>query len=171
MIGNIPSGATHDSSNPHSGSYEANLNNVTPGSNVNVQQQTAIGTVTPGVEYTLSFYTEFQGVGGGVGQAQLEFMNSSGGILSGSPTFISLPTTATNFGTPAGYQLTSQDFTAPTDASEIFLSFNAVTGANNGDTSHVYVDDVSFAPVPEPTSLTVLAAGSTIILGRRRTNR
>lgn len=166
-------GSGRDSTNPHNGSFEADLNNVTPGNNANVQEQTAFGSVTAGLQYTLSFYSEFQGVGGGIGQAQFEFMNSTGGILPGYPQFINLPTTASDFGIPAGYQLTTQEFTAPANASAVFLSFNAVTGANTGDTSHAYVDDVSVAApaVPEPASLGVLGVGVVALLGRRRRSR
>src|SRR5581483_8973123 len=69
------SGATQDGTNPHGGSFEAFLNNQAEANNVNVQQQTAVGSVTPGVQYTLSFFSEFQGANGGIGQAQFEFMN------------------------------------------------------------------------------------------------
>ena len=166
-------GASQDNSNPYSGSFEADLNNTVQASNVNVFQQTAFGSVTPGTQYTHSFYSEFQGANGGIAQAQFEFMNSSAGILPGSPSFINLPTTSSNFGTPAGYQLTSQNFTAPTGASAVFLAFNAITGAVTGSFSHAYIDNVSLAPAaptPEPASLGILAIGaaSLLVLRRRR---
>ena len=166
-------GASQDNTNPYSGSFEADLNNTVEASNANVFQQTAFGSVTQGTQYTLSFYSEFQGANGGIAQAQFEFMNSTGGILPGSPSFINLPTTTSNFGTAAGYQLTSQNFTAPTGASAVFLSFNAITGATTGSVSHAYIDNVSLspqAPTPEPASLGILAIGaaSLLVLRRRR---
>lgn len=167
------SGASQDNSNPYSGSFEANLNNTTEATNANVFQQTAFGSVTAGTQYTFSFYSEFQGGNGGIAQAQIEFMPSGGGVI-GAPTFINLPTTATGFGTAAGYQLTSQNITAPTGASAAFVSFNAITGAVTGSFSHAYIDNVSLAPpalTPEPTSLGILAIGaaaSLLVLRRRR---
>lgn len=162
--------ALRDSTNPYSGSFEANLNNTTEATNSSVFQQTAFGSVTGGTSYTLSFYSEFQGANGGIAQAQFEFMNSAGGILPGSPSFISLPTTTSNFGVPAGYALTSQNFTAPTGASAVFLAFNAITGAVTGSVSHAYVDNVSLAAVstPEPASFAVLAIGAVSLLALRR---
>ena len=154
-------GAGRDGTNPHSGSFSANLNNTTEANNANVQQQTAFGSITPGTEYTLGFWAQAEYGVGGIGQAQVAFMNSTGGILPGSPQFINIPTSA-------AYANFTQNFTAPANASALFLAFNAVTGAVAGSTSHVFVDDVSFAPIPEPTALSLAAIGAAGLLRRRR---
>lgn len=154
-------GAGRDGSNVHSGSFSANLDNVTQGSNANVLQQTDAGTITPGTTYVLKYWAQGSYGVGGIGQAQLSFMNAGAGILPGSPTFINIPASA-------GYVQYSQTFTAPANASRLFLAFNAVTGAVQGSTSHLYVDDVSFSIVPEPATLSVLAASGSLLFRRRR---
>jgi hypothetical protein len=159
--------ALRDTTNPHSGSFEANLLQSTSGGNTNTFQQTPVGSVIPGAQYTLSYYIEYDGVGGGIAQVQSEFMNSTGGVI-GAPTFVNYFNTSPNFGTPAGYQLETANFTAPANASAFFFLVGAVTGANEGDTSHVYLDDVSMTAVPEPVSFGLLAAAVIMLLACRR---
>jgi hypothetical protein len=159
--------AVRDTTNPHTGSFEANLDQATSGGNTNVFQQTPVGSVSPGVQYTLTYYIEYNGVGGGIAQVQTEFMNSTGGII-GAPSFTNYFGTSPNFGTPAGYQLETATLTAPANASAFFFLTGAITGANVGDTAHVYLDDVSLAsPVPEPTSFGLLAVSAVALLRRR----
>src|SRR3954447_21972735 len=66
-------GSGRDSTNPHSGQFEANLNNVSQASNANVQQQTAFGSITPGTTYTLDFWAQADYGVAGIGQAQIGF--------------------------------------------------------------------------------------------------
>src|SRR3954452_24009866 len=68
-------GAGRDGTNVHGGSFAANLNNVTEASNANVQEQTAFGSITPGTSYTLKFWAQEANGIGGIGQAQVAFMN------------------------------------------------------------------------------------------------
>ena len=88
-------------------------------------------------------------------------MNNVGGILPGFPQFINIPTFAT-------YTQMTQNFTAPVNASALFLAFNAVTGAVPSSTSHLRVDDVTFTAVPEPASISLLGA---VALGMTRRHR
>lgn len=155
------SGGGRDGTNVHAGSFAANLNNTTEGANTNVQQQTPFGSVSAGTNYTLSFWAQGQYGVGGIGQAQVAFMNSGGGILAGYPQFINIPASA-------NYQLFSQSYTAPAGSSAFFIAFNAVTGAVTGSTSHLYIDDVALGSVPEPTSLAALGLGAVALRRRRK---
>jgi hypothetical protein len=130
-------GALRDGANPRTGAFAANLDNLAEAANVNVQQQTAPGSITPGAEYALSFWAQADYGVSGVGQVQLAFLNAAGNILPGSPQFINIPPTAS-------YAAYAQNFTAPASASALFLGFNSVTGAVTGATAHLFVDDVSF---------------------------
>jgi hypothetical protein len=152
-------GAGRDGTNVHSGSFSADLNNVTEANNANVQEQTPFGSVSAGTTYTLSYWAQGSYGVGGIGQAQVAFMDSGGGILPGYPQFINIPASA-------GYVQYMQNFTAPANSSALFLAFNSVTGAVQGSTAHVFVDDVNFAPVPEPTAMALFGFGA-LGLGRR----
>lgn len=131
-------GAVRDASMPHSGSFAANLENLSEATNVNVFQQTAAGSIVPGTQYALRFWAQADYGVSGVGQVQLAFLNAGGNILPGSPQFLNIPPSASY----VEYQHT---FMAPVNAAAVFLGVNSVTGAVTGATSHVYVDDVSFA--------------------------
>jgi hypothetical protein len=130
-------GAIRDTSMPHSGSFAANLENFSEATNVNVQQQTAVGSIVPGTEYELSFWAQAEYGVSGVGQVQLAFLNANGNILPGSPQFFSIPASAS-------YVEYEQNFMAPANSAALFLGVNSVTGAVMGASAHVYVDDVSF---------------------------
>jgi len=154
-------GSGRDGTNPHSGQFEANLDNITQASNANVQQQTAFGSIVPGTTYTLDFWAQANYGVGGIGQAQVAFLDSSAGILPGSPQFFNIPTSAS-------YAHYTQNYVAPPNSSALFLAFNSVTGAITGSTAHVYVDDARFAAVPEPAALSVIGFSAFGLLRRRR---
>jgi hypothetical protein len=155
-------GAVRDNSKPRSGLFAANLNNTSQAQNTNVQQQTLNGTILAGTDYTFTFFAQAEYGVSGIGQAQVAFLNSAGGILPGSPQFI-------NIGASQNYVEYTQNFTAPANASALFLGFNAVTGAVAGASSHVYIDDVRFTAIPEPTSACLLGlAGLCFVVSRWR---
>ncbi len=153
-------GATRDSSSPRTGLFAANLNNTAQAANANVQQVTLPGSVLPGSTYVLSFWARASYGVSGIGQSQLAFLNSAGNILPGSPQFSNIPESA-------GYVRYTQNFIAPANSSAIFLGFNAVTGAVSGASSQVFLDDVRFAVIPEPASITAIGLVAAFMRRRR----
>ena len=153
-------GALRDGTSVQSGSFAANLMNTSQGANVNVSQQTLPGSITPNTNYTLSFWSQAQYAVAGEGQLQIGFMNSGGGYLA-PPQFFQIPASS-------GYVLNTSSFTSPAGASLLFLGFNAVTGAVGGASSQLFIDDVRFAVVPEPTSVAALGLSALVLRRRRR---
>ena len=152
-------GGVRDSVSVHSGQFAADLNNTAQGANVNVQQQTLFGSITPGSTYSLNYWTKASYGVAGEGQLQIAFLNSGGLLLPGYPTFSQIPASAS-------YTLGTKSLTAPAGASAFFVAFNAVTGAVPGASSQLFVDDVSLT-VPEPATLAALSL-ATVALKRRR---
>ena len=156
-------GAARDGTSVRSGSFAANLTNTAEAQNVNVFQQTLVGSVTPGTAYNLSFYSRAAYGVAGEGQLQVGFMNAGGGLLPGSPSFFQIPASAS-------FVLNTRSLTAPANSSQFFIAFNAVTGAVTGASSVLFIDDVSMAAVqvPEPASLAAIGAGAAMLMRRRR---
>lgn len=133
------SGAIRGSASVHGGSFAADMNNLAEATNVNVFQQTTPGSIAAGTQYTLSYWALADYGVSGIGQVQLAFLNEAGNILPGSPQFTNIPASAS-------FVNYTHNFTAPINASALFVAFNSVTGAVTGATAHLVVDDVSFTP-------------------------
>ena len=69
---------------------------------------------------------------------------------------------------PGGYTLNTLNLTTPAGTDHVQVEFDAVVGAINGSSTTINLDDVSFAVVPEPTSLALLAIGAGSLAVRRR---
>jgi hypothetical protein len=72
---------------------------------------------------------------------------------------------------PAGYTLNTLNLTFPANTNHVQVEFDAIVGAISGSSTTINLDDVSLAPVPEPTSalaLGGLAALATSVRRRRR---
>ncbi|MEM1445499.1 MAG: PEP-CTERM sorting domain-containing protein [Planctomycetota bacterium] len=149
---------TSDSSE---GVWAAEIFNNDQGSAAVVKQANiGIGVVNPGDDITIKFDAKGSFAEGGVSFAEFFSEVDGGGtssaeILGGAP----LPLTDS-------YQTFMFTTTAGGDVSGgITLQFTATTGANQGSTAVVFIDNVSV--VPEPASLGLLGLGGLALLRRR----
>ena len=151
--------------NPHSGSfnYEALLASVGAGPVVQFNQSAI--PVTGSSVYTFSFWADrLAGSAGDVEQYNIQFFNASSGFVG--------QTGYQNFtpGANVYAQTVVNGVTAPATAATatIFLHFAGAAAPSLSAT--IDVDDVSFATVPEPTTVTLVGLGllGAIALGRKR---
>lgn len=133
-----------------------------------IQQQTLVGSVIGGQTYDFSFYTKGNAGPGTVAFYEVSWFDgdgSDGGGPQGSATGLQ------NFSPSLGgtyTQVTNNGLVAPASADSVFVQIRLVTGAFDGAIGSAYVDDVSFAPIPEPSSTGLAALGAAAFLLRRR---
>ncbi|MBC8108188.1 MAG: PEP-CTERM sorting domain-containing protein [Anaerolineae bacterium] len=152
-----------DSTQPHGGLFDAQFTGSSQGGGANAAlfQITGPGTVSPGA-YTLNFWAKTTFVGpSGVGFYQVLYFNAANGVVGNSGI-----QNITN--SPAGYTLNTLNLTAPAGTDHVQVEFDAIVGAIDGSSTTINLDDVSLAPVPEPTSLALLAIGGGSLVARRR---
>jgi hypothetical protein len=155
-----------DSTNPHAGLFDAQFTGASQGNGANAAlfQITGPGSVSPG-DYTLSFWAQTTFVGpSGVGFFQVIFFDAANGVVGSTGV-----QNITN--SPAGYTLNTLNLTFPVNTDHVQVEFDAIVGAISGSSTTINLDDVSLAPVPEPTSalaLGGLAALATSVRRRRR---
>ena len=156
-----------DSTNPHGGLFDAQFTGASQGNGANAAlfQITGPGSVSPG-NYTLNFWAKTTFVGpSGVGFYQVIFFDSLNGVVGSTGV-----QNITN--SPAGYTLNTLNITFPAATDHVQVEFDAVVGAIDGSSTTINLDDVSLAPVPEPTSLALaaLGGGAMAIRLRRRSH-
>jgi hypothetical protein len=148
------------------GSFAATLFNDTPGSAAIIKQANlGIGTVTPGMEVTISFAAKGSAANGGVAFAEFFTEIDGGGtssalILGGAPLNLTGSYQTFSFTTVAG----------PDVSGGITLQLAAITGAITGSVSEMTIDDVSVSVVPEPGTYALMLGllGLAVVMIRRR---
>jgi len=167
LVNGVAGGTTNtyaqDSTIPHSGQFDAQFTGSSQGGGANAAlfQITGPGTVSAG-NYTLNFWAKTTFVGpSGVGFYQVLYFDAANGVLNSSGI-----QNITN--SPAGYTLNTLNITMPAGTDHVQVEFDAIVGAINGSSTTINLDDVSLAPVPEPTSLALLAIGGGSLAVRRR---
>jgi hypothetical protein len=157
----------HDNTIPHGGLFDEQFTGASQGGGANAAllQITAPGSVAANTNYTLDFWAKTTFVGpSGVGFYQVIFFDSLNGIV-GSTGVLNI----TN--SPAGYTENTHSVTTPVNTDHMQVEFDAVVGAIDGSSTTLNVDDVSFATVPEPASVTLLAIGGSVLVARRQRRR
>lgn len=135
------------------------------GTNAEIQQLTALNSITPGSSYDMSFLAKAANIGPGVVvfmEVQwLDSDGSDGGGVKGSSGLVQFAGSLTNVYQSFGF---TGIVAAPgSDAALVDIRMNG--GAFDGSDGLMYVDDVRLTP--EPGSLVLLAIGGIALLRRR----
>ena len=136
------------------------------GTNAEIQQLTALNSITPGSSYDMSFLAKAGNIGPGVVvfmEVQwLDSDGSDGGGIKGTSGLVQFAGSLTNVYQSFGF---TGIVAAPgSDAALVDIRMNG--GAFDGSDGLMYVDDVTLTP--EPGSLALLAIGGIALLRRRR---
>lgn len=147
-----------------SGTFAAELFNNVPATPAVVKQANlGVGVVNPGEQVTISFKAKGEGAIGGVAFAEF-FSEISGGGVSSSILLGGAPLALTN-----QYQTFNYVVNAGPDVSGgVTLQLAAVTGANSGSVSVLFIDDASVSVVPEPMGAALLGVAAMTAIRRRR---
>jgi uncharacterized protein (TIGR03382 family) len=152
------------SSDAFAGNFSGRLENLASGSAALIKQANlGIGIVTPSQQVTISFWAKGSGAAGGVQFAEFFSEIDGGGVsssvlLGNQPLFVTDQWQRYNFTTPTGVNVSGG----------VTLQLAAVTGANIGSTSLLFVDNVSVSVIPTPASAALLGLGGLAALRRRR---
>lgn len=152
---------TNDS---NSGMFAAEVFNNDPASGAVVKQANlGIGMVNPGDEIAISFAAKGEGALGGVAFAEFFSEIDGGGVsssvlLGGAPLMLTSEYQTFNFTAIAG----------PDVSGGITLQFAAVTGADAGSVSLLFIDDASVSVIPAPGAALALGAFGLAATRRRR---
>ncbi|HPF37726.1 MAG TPA: PEP-CTERM sorting domain-containing protein [Phycisphaerae bacterium] len=155
---------------PASGDWAMELSvtgsTMSVGTNAEIQQLTALNSITPGESYDLSFLAKAANIGPGVVvfmEVQwLDSDGSDGGGVKGSSGLVQFGGSLTNVYQSFGF--TGIVAAAGADAALVDIRMNG--GAFDGSDGLMYVDDVMLTP--EPGSLALLLIGGVALLRRRR---
>lgn len=151
-------------SDAFSGLFAAELfNNDTTSGAVIKQANIGMGIVSAGQEVNISFAARGSSAAGGVAFAEFFSEIDGGGvssseILGGAPLALTADWQTFNFTVMAGSDVSGG----------ITLQFAAVTGADAGSVSTLYLDDVSVSVVPAPGALALMGLGGLAATRRRR---
>jgi hypothetical protein len=126
-----------------------------------IQQLTTPGSVTAGELYDFELFATGVLGPGAVGSYAVQWFQDGVGPIG----FASQGNYAVG---PTYTQTLVEDLLAPSGADSVLIQVRMVTGAFTGAAGNATVDDVSFALVPEPASLTLLGLGTLGLIGRRR---
>jgi PEP-CTERM motif len=159
-----------DNSMPAAGDWAMALSvtgsTMSVGTNAEIQQLTALNSVTPGSSYDMSFLAKAGNIGPGVVvfmEVQwLDSDGSDGGGVKGSSGLVEFSGSLS--GTYQSFGFTGIVAAPGSDAALVDIRVNG--GAFDGSDGLIYVDDVSMTP--EPGSLILLSLGGIALIRRRR---
>lgn len=127
------------------------------------QANLGVGQVNAGDEITITFDAKGSFADGGVSFAEFFSEIDGGGtssseILSGAPLALTDTYQSFSFTTFAGSDVSGG----------VSLQFTATTGANQGSTAVLFIDNVSVSVVPAPATAGLLGLGGLVAVRRRR---
>jgi hypothetical protein len=170
--GIAPTNSIRDTNKPLAGSFDLHLT-VTGSSAANGPAANALSTfnvgdpalVTPGVVYTLKYNTVGTFGPGAVLNTFIDWYDGNGALLARNLKEVDATSSAS-------YISHTDTDTAPANAVYFDAFFNFVTGAFDGASGDISIDNASFNPPggssPEPASLSLLACGVVGLVARRR---
>lgn len=160
--------ADRTTSNVHTGDYAMMLSVTGAGDFgpvAEIQQQTAVGSVSAGQEYDFSFFAMGTPGPGSVAFYEVLFFDGDGSNGGGPQGSSGLQTFALN----ASYtEISFSGLVAPAGADSVLIQIRLVTGAFDGAAGEAFIDDVSFNLVPTPAAAALLGMGGLVATRRRR---